>query len=224
MLYYLPMTDIRRTLLLDWIEIDSTFSRNKQEIFDLIDWKKVDELKKNLSFRNRTFDDFIRRFSCTDCVIDKKTIFTSPSYENEIKALSDRQVAISTLPRSGSHMISDWVASQLLGKVRHASAMDTGPQRINEPRCFSKPGGPCSLPTGTAGDGPMTTWLYTYERSLPSRTFLPWLDSAKSDKILLLRSCANWLSSFVSRFQARKYSEVFKHVVRIRNGMAGPKS
>src|SRR6056297_768670 len=90
----------------------------------------------------------------------KQTIFSNPVYDSDLCVPVDAQVAISTLPRSGSHMVSDWVASQLFGKVRHASAMDVAPQRINEPRCFSKPDASRTLPTGTAGEGSANMDLY----------------------------------------------------------------
>ena len=198
MAHYLPMSELRRRSLLSWAKTDSTYGRKEEKINAIIDWDAVAHMKKHLSKQERNFDDFVREFDCIDFVIGKQTIFSNPVYDPDLCVPVDAQVAISTLPRSGSHMVSDWVASQLCGKVRHASAMDVAPQRINEPRCFSKPDALRTLPTGTAGEGSAITWIYTYERSLPSRSFLPWMQSVNNRKILLLRSCHNWCASFTS--------------------------
>jgi len=207
----LPMSDFKSRLLQWWIVDEPSISSRIHEVEEIVDDDIVSEMKEHLSTCARTFDDFIEKFDVKDIDRDdyglknKEVRFCNPSWDDDVETLfTDREVCIKSLPRSGSHMLPDWVINQTHGKVHWATGMNMMRHRSNDPKSFSKSNHfsltskRIALTSTPTVDNGKTMHIYTFEKMHPDAAkSIPWI-SAKDTKVIhLIRSPYNFLASFV---------------------------
>lgn len=128
----------------------------------------------------------------------RRPLFTTCIFDTDIKITCDKQIAIASYGRSGSHCIADWVCSQFAGQVRYTSGLNLTSRRRNNPKLFHL--GDLRLPTAdqTGTDGKKTL-VVSLERFNPEDDIMiPWIGSDTNVSIIIVRNPYNWLASIRS--------------------------
>jgi hypothetical protein len=122
-------------------------------------------------------------------------------YEPDLKPVAvDRLVSIIGLSRSGTHMMADWIGSQIEGRLRYVSAINICGHRTSNTEIFETVGRKQQKlrTSNTTGCYGKTTYLTTLEAVNPAtHRGVEWVEAKSDISILLLRNPYNWHASYV---------------------------
>ena len=198
----LPMSDNLRAELSDWISENLAVKKHMNAVLSSIRSDIVDELNSNENY-TRLLDEYLRVFECEDHfngdnkvrnnVLKKKRIYKPCWFIGGDTVSADVSISITTLPRSGSYMMSEWIARQMAGKVTHVPAINLLHERRNDREIFSRNGKILK-----SSDGDKEILSSTFEGCNPSEANgVLWVSSPEKKSILLLRNPFNWAASYI---------------------------
>jgi glycosyltransferase involved in cell wall biosynthesis len=203
MSHYLPMSYSRRKEMKSWISSELAKLSNP-DADSFLKHDKIEVLRKHLKTMTRTFEDFVDEFGCKDCFVDcqppnktpKARKWATTDFFGSRDVSVDRHISIMGLSRSGTHALSDWIGSQITGKLRFVSGINIGELRSNNHKIFERGS---KLPTAdTSRTDGESVFLTTMECADPCYSgSIPWLDEKEFTRILLLRDPYNWMASYI---------------------------
>lgn len=187
-----------------------------EDLNDLIN-SNTELLNKNKYYNSldRTLDDYLNYFKITDELLDLNIEYQSSNYlrkpipykEFEVKnsyfyqqrESFDMEYSVTSLMRSGSHIITNWIYSQLNGDVNYLHAINNPRYKVDYRRVLKKANWENNFNYKPINTTNKKILLYNFQHvdveSLQKNPFLNFVNSSVKRSVLIVRSPENYIAS-----------------------------